>query len=89
MFELIPCIVGAFVSAVLATRIRLTSRIVVAALAGVAVAVVSGEAAAWAPAVLLDSMLAAAACVVIAVTRQRIAAAGLNRRAIAAVAPKA
>ncbi len=65
MFELIPCIVGAFVSAVLATRIRLTSRIVVAALAGVAVAVASGEAAAWAPAVLLDSMLAAAACVVV------------------------
>jgi hypothetical protein len=42
MFELIPCIVGAFVSAVLATRIRLTSRIVVAALAGVVVAVASG-----------------------------------------------
>jgi uncharacterized membrane protein len=89
MFELIPCIVGAFVSAVLATRIRLTSRIVVAALAGMVVAVVSGEAAAWAPAVLLDSMLAAVSCVVVAVTRQRIAAAGLNRRAIAAVAPKA
>ena len=89
MFELIPCIVGAFVSAVLATRISLTSRIVVAALAGVAVAVASGEAAAWAPAVLLDSMLAAATCFAFAVTRQRIAAAALNRRAIPAVAPKA
>ena len=73
MFELIPCVVGGFVSIMLAAHVRLTVRLLVASLTGVVVAVASGEAAVWLPAVLLDASLAAASCVGVAVVQKRVA----------------
>lgn len=87
MLELIPCMVGALVSMAFATQLRLASRIVVAALSGVIVAIVSGEAATWPPAIALDAMLAALSCAAVALIRQRVMLATSNRRAIAGVAP--
>jgi hypothetical protein len=89
MFELIPCAVGALVAALSPTRMRLTARTAIASLAGALVAVVSGEATAWTPALLLDAILAAASCVAVVEARRRFTRTVLNRRAIAAVLPKA
>ena len=89
MFEMIPCVVGAFVSVMLAAHARLTNRILVASLAGVVVAIASGEAAVWLPAVLLDASLAAASCVGVALVYQRVARPSMRRLPIAAGAPEA
>lgn len=71
MLELIPCALGAIVALVSATRVAPRAALVLASLAGAAVAVVSGEAAAWPPAILLDATLALAAGAVVAVVRHQ------------------
>jgi hypothetical protein len=89
MFELIPCVVGGFVSIMLAAHVRLTVRLLVASLTGVVVAVASGEAAVWLPAVLLDASLAAASCVGVAVVQKRVARQSVTHQRMPAGAPKA
>ena len=76
MFELIPVLAGAVASTLLATQLRLTVRIAIAALGGAFIAIASGESAVWAPAVVADAVIAAASCVAVAVVRQRLARPG-------------
>ena len=75
-------------SVALAASVGLRTRVLVASHAGAMVAVVSGEAAAWMPAVVLDGIFAAASCAGFTLARQRVATAVLNRRAIEMVTRK-
>ena len=84
MLELIPCLLGVLVSIALASRARLATRLIVAACAGATVAIVSGEAAIWMPAVPIDAILAAASCVVVSLGRPRLTRMGRARITIAA-----
>ena len=84
MFELIPVLAGAVVSALLATRLRLAYRIAIAAIGGAFIAIASGESVVWAPAALADAVIAVVSCVAVAVVRQRLARPGTRLAAIGA-----
>jgi hypothetical protein len=73
----------------LASRAHLTTRFIVAACAGAPVAIVSGEAAIWMPAVLIDAMLAATSCVVVSLGRPRLTRMARARSTIAVATHKA